>query len=141
MAHKRPRSFDFAVVGAGAAGLAGARLLSGSGASVAIFEARSRVGGRVWTRPLAGGIAELGAEFIHGRDERVFSEAESAGLPILRVADRHVELRGGAWKTLPHLWKRFDRLTRGIAGSGATVRSPSTSRRGAPRFRRPTAAC
>ncbi len=115
MAHKRPRSFDFAVVGAGAAGLAGARLLSGSGASVAIFEARSRVGGRVWTRPLAGGIAELGAEFIHGRDERVFAEAESAGLPILRVADRHVELRGGAWRTLPHVWKRFDRLTRGIA--------------------------
>ena len=114
MAH-RPRSFDFAVVGAGAAGLAAARVLTGSGASVAVFEARSRVGGRVWTRPLAGGVAELGAEFIHGRDEHVFSEAESAGLSILRIADRHVELRGGAWRPLQHVWQRFDRLTHGIA--------------------------
>ena len=111
----RPRSFEFAVVGAGAAGLAAARVLTRSGASVAVFEARSRIGGRVWTKPTAGGVVELGAEFIHGRDETVFSEADSAGLPILRVADRHVELRGGAWKSLPDVWKRFDRLTRGIA--------------------------
>ena len=115
MAHRRPRSFDFAVVGAGAAGLAAARVLTSSGASVALFEARSRVGGRVWARPLAGGVADLGAEFIHGRDRHVFEEAETAGLQVLRIADRHVELRAGVWRPLTHVWRRFDRLTRGIA--------------------------
>jgi len=42
-------SFDVIIIGAGAAGLAAARELSGAGKSVAVLEARSRIGGRIWT--------------------------------------------------------------------------------------------
>ena len=43
-------TFDVVIIGAGVAGLETARLLSSrSGLSVAVVEARSRVGGRVWS--------------------------------------------------------------------------------------------
>jgi len=42
---------DFAVIGAGLAGLATAVALQAAGASVAVFEARDRVGGRVLSAP------------------------------------------------------------------------------------------
>ena len=42
-------SFDVVVVGAGIAGLSAARELQNSGASVAVLEARDRIGGRAHT--------------------------------------------------------------------------------------------
>ncbi|HEY3656528.1 MAG TPA: NAD(P)/FAD-dependent oxidoreductase [Steroidobacteraceae bacterium] len=62
---------DVLILGAGAAGLAAARVLAGSGRRVAVIEARRRIGGRIFTRhaasPFGGTIpVELGAEFIHG---------------------------------------------------------------------------
>jgi monoamine oxidase len=53
------RQADFAVVGAGLAGLRTAVSLSASGASVTVFEARERVGGRVLSAP--GGADHTGA--------------------------------------------------------------------------------
>jgi monoamine oxidase len=64
--------YDTLIIGAGAAGLAAARLLSGAGRRIAVLEARDRIGGRIFTRhiedPLSSRILpiELGAEFIHG---------------------------------------------------------------------------
>lgn len=74
--------FDAIVIGAGAAGLAAAHTLSEHGLSVAILEARDRIGGRIYTmRPSAGGLPiELGAEFIHGRPPETFTIAQAAGL-------------------------------------------------------------
>jgi monoamine oxidase len=68
------RAFDVLVIGAGAAGLAAAETLTRAGRSVLILEARSRIGGRVWTRGMPGVEVpvELGAEFIHGAAKATF---------------------------------------------------------------------
>jgi monoamine oxidase len=58
-----------AVVGGGFAGLAAAVTLVDAGYDVTVFEARARVGGRVWSEPIdgpdgSGPIIERGAEFV-----------------------------------------------------------------------------
>lgn len=55
-----------AVVGAGLAGLAAATALSAAGATVEVFEARDRVGGRVYTNTEWGVPLEFGAAWLHG---------------------------------------------------------------------------
>ena len=53
------------VVGAGLAGLVAADELARGGFEVVVLEARSRVGGRVWSERLPNGaVVEMGAEFI-----------------------------------------------------------------------------
>ncbi|MBS0223357.1 MAG: FAD-dependent oxidoreductase [Proteobacteria bacterium] len=56
------------VVGAGMAGLVAARLLHDSGFAVTVFEARSRLGGRVWTDSSLGAPLDLGGSWVHGVD-------------------------------------------------------------------------
>lgn len=59
---------DVAVIGAGAAGLAAARSLLAQGLTVAVVEARERVGGRVWTAEVAGLPFDAGAAYVHFRE-------------------------------------------------------------------------
>jgi monoamine oxidase len=71
---------DVVVLGAGAAGLAAARVLSRAGVSAVVLEARDRIGGRIYTRedpglPLA---VDLGGEFIHGTAEEIFALVRAA---------------------------------------------------------------
>lgn len=55
------------IIGAGAAGLAAARRLREAGIRATVLEARSRIGGRIWTdTKMADHPIELGAEFVHG---------------------------------------------------------------------------
>ncbi len=60
--------FDIVIIGAGAAGLSAAKILSAAGKSICICEARDRVGGRIHTLKGEGfsGPVETGAEFMHG---------------------------------------------------------------------------
>ena len=86
------------VIGAGAAGLAAAAELARAGRSVLLLEARSRIGGRCWTRRMAGiGIqVELGAEFLHGEARITHSLMRQAGIAAVkavRVQRRLVEGR------------------------------------------------
>src|SRR5690349_20565867 len=60
-----PSAADVAVVGAGAAGIAAARRLTAAGLSVAVLEARGRVGGRAVTVLLRGHAVDLGAHWLH----------------------------------------------------------------------------
>lgn len=59
------------VVGAGAAGLAAARVLAEAGMPVTVLEARTRIGGRIASRPTGNTPdsewIELGAQFVHGK--------------------------------------------------------------------------
>jgi monoamine oxidase len=72
---------DVGVVGAGLSGLAAARALRAAGASVAVLEARDRVGGRVLDERLDDGtVVELGAEFIGPGQDRIYALAAELGL-------------------------------------------------------------
>lgn len=62
-------SASIAVLGGGLAGLAAATRLHADGFDVTVFEARDRVGGRVWSEVISGSrdepcIIERGAEFV-----------------------------------------------------------------------------
>jgi monoamine oxidase len=69
------------VIGAGLAGLAAARQLMRQGRRVLVLEARDRIGGRVWTRSLAGAPVDMGAAWIHGiEDNPLTAVARKAGI-------------------------------------------------------------
>jgi monoamine oxidase len=64
-----PSTIDVAVIGAGAAGISAARRLMKAGVSVALLEARRRVGGRAWTVETAGHGLDMGCGWLHSADE------------------------------------------------------------------------
>ena len=71
------------VVGAGLAGLVAADELTGAGAKVVVLEARSRVGGRVWSERLPNGaVIEMGAEYVLPGNTAVRELAERLGLGL-----------------------------------------------------------
>jgi monoamine oxidase len=73
---------DVAIVGAGAAGLAAADALHRANHSVAVFEARDRLGGRIFTArdPRVPLPIELGAEFVHGDAPETYRVIRDASL-------------------------------------------------------------
>ena len=80
---------DVVVLGAGAAGLAAARVLSHAGVSAVVLEARDRIGGRLYTLedpglPLA---VDLGGEFIHGTAEEIFALLRAANTVAVDTGD------------------------------------------------------
>ena len=84
---------DFAVVGAGLAGLRAAAELSAAGASVTVFEARDRVGGRVVSAPQPEpGAAEpplvldLGAQWVGPGQTEVLRLITELGLQTIPSA-------------------------------------------------------
>ncbi|HVS94294.1 MAG TPA: NAD(P)/FAD-dependent oxidoreductase [Mucilaginibacter sp.] len=73
------------IVGAGAAGLMAAYMLSKAGRKVIVLEARDRIGGRIHT--VGDGFvfkhAELGAEFVHGNLPVTMQIINDAGLEYI----------------------------------------------------------
>jgi monoamine oxidase len=86
-----------AVIGAGLAGLAAADALRREGVEVVVLEARDRVGGRVWSVPFAGAVAERGAEFVFPENDVLHATARRLGLRLYRKGTHYGdrEPRGG----------------------------------------------
>jgi monoamine oxidase len=85
------------IVGAGLAGLSAARSLERRGCTVTIFEARERLGGRVWTLRdgFAGMHGEAGGELIDADQSEIRELARELGLAerrILRSGFTHYRL-------------------------------------------------
>ncbi len=74
------REFDVAVIGAGLSGLAAARSLAASGTSVAVVEARDRVGGRTLSRKVGDDIVDLGGQWIGPTQDVVAALADELGV-------------------------------------------------------------
>ncbi|WP_306232966.1 flavin monoamine oxidase family protein [Agrococcus beijingensis] len=71
---------DVVVVGAGPAGLAAATAVARSGLTVAVLEARDRVGGRTWTSTVDGAMLELGGQWISPHQTVLLETIERLGL-------------------------------------------------------------
>lgn len=81
-----PSTVDVAVIGAGAAGLAAARLLAPSPLNVVVLEARDRIGGRAHTIEAAGHALDMGCGWLHSADENVLAGlAEGEGFAVDRT--------------------------------------------------------
>src|SRR5208337_5545774 len=88
---------DIAIVGAGAAGIAAARRLDGSGLSTVILEALPRLGGRAWTRQAAGVPLDLGCGWLHSGDRNPWTRiAEESGFEV----DRRTPVWGTQYRDL-----------------------------------------
>ena len=114
-----------AVVGAGLAGLAAAETLQRVGVEVVVLEARDRVGGRVWSEPFAGGVAERGAEFVFASDEILRATAERLGLRLFHKGTLYGqrEPRGGEPVSSEELQNAIRRLpsVQDIAADGTVT--------------------
>jgi monoamine oxidase len=103
-------TWDVIIVGAGAAGLAAAQDLSKAGLHVVVLEARSRIGGRIFTQHSADSSLpiELGAEFIHGKSKEIFSIIKEAHLEVEEVTGRHWFLDDGKLSRSGEFWSAVE---------------------------------
>ncbi|WP_032391945.1 flavin monoamine oxidase family protein [Rhodococcoides fascians] len=79
---------DVAIVGAGPSGLAAATELRKAGLSVAVLEARDRVGGRTWTNTIDGASLEIGGQWVSPDQESLIALIGELGL---KTFDRYRE--------------------------------------------------
>ena len=107
------------IVGAGAAGLAAARELTGARRGVVVLEARDRIGGRVFTHreQRAPVPIELGAEFVHGKPPELWKIATAANLELYEVSERHWYFEKGRVSKSGEFWRTINSLTSDMKSS------------------------
>ena len=71
---------DVVIVGAGAAGLTAANELKKAGLSVAVLEARDRVGGRLHTDVIDGAMLEIGGQWVSPDQQALIDTVAELGL-------------------------------------------------------------
>ncbi|MFD3931840.1 flavin monoamine oxidase family protein [Streptomyces sp. NPDC058614] len=81
------READVVAIGAGLAGLTAARELVAAGKSVAVLEARDRVGGRLLNHELGDGqVTEIGGQFVGPTQDRILALAKEVGVATYEAA-------------------------------------------------------
>ncbi|MDQ0240949.1 flavin monoamine oxidase family protein [Arthrobacter bambusae] len=73
---------DVVIVGAGPSGLTAARELKKAGLSVAVLEARDRVGGRTWTDTIDGAMLEIGGQWVSPDQTALMGLLDELGLKM-----------------------------------------------------------
>lgn len=89
-------SYDVAIVGAGAAGIAAARRLGAPGRRIIVLEARDRVGGRCAVDHRLGVPVDLGAAWLH------FAR-ENAWTPLAIAGGFTIDRRAAGWGPEAHI--------------------------------------
>lgn len=94
-------SYDIAIIGAGAAGLAAARTACDAGLRVIVLEAKNRLGGRAYTDTVSLGIPfDHGCHWMHSASRNPFVPiAERLGFTILRYPRHRRIVLGDRWAT------------------------------------------
>jgi monoamine oxidase len=91
---------DVCVVGAGYAGLTAARRLHQAGKSVVVLEARDRIGGRIWTQPLADGTpVDRGGGWLAPKHDVMFGLAREVGVSTYKTWVKGAHLLVGEDRT------------------------------------------
>lgn len=119
------------VVGAGLAGLVAADELARSGVEVVVLEARSRVGGRVWSERLPNGaVVEMGAEFILPGNTAIRELVERFDLGLWDKGMRYGrrDPKGGIGTTHEELAAAVAEVERSLA-EGASARGGASAPR------------
>jgi len=91
---------DVCIVGAGYAGLTAALRLHQAGKSVVVLEARDRIGGRIWTQPLADGTPiDRGGGWLAPKHEAMFKLAAEFGVSTYKTYVKGAHLLVGEDRT------------------------------------------
>jgi monoamine oxidase len=105
---------DVCIVGAGYAGLTAARRLRQAGRTVAVLEARDRVGGRIWTEIRANGTpVDRGGAWLAPFHDRAFALAAEVGVGTYKtwVKGAHLLVDGPRLRRYTGLIAKISPLT------------------------------
>lgn len=89
------------ILGAGMSGLAAADQLVKQGYAVTVFEARDRIGGRVWTQTRLGVPLDLGASWIHGTTDNPLVPLAQSVEAQTQVTTDSYKMRGADGRDMP----------------------------------------
>ena len=106
------------IIGAGAAGVTAARILSKAKKTVTVLEARNRIGGRIHTahgKPFSNPV-ETGAEFIHGDLRHTKGLAKEVNVTLQKGEGQSWNLKKGIVEESDMLEGGWDDLLKALKG-------------------------